>query len=248
MLKKTLAALALAASLTACHDRERIVQVPAASIDVDKPGQMTVQGQATLEVSPDCADLTITLAGNNIRPGHATKELETKKQALVAALSKLGVESSEIKVSTLSLDPVFHQNADGVWTQRVDHYQAQLTITATTRDFAKIGEILDAAATAGATTMNTQFRRSDLAELKKKVRTMALNAAKDKAKQTADTLGIKLGRIVSVAENQGGYMWSQTYFPSNAFARDAAAAVALGGSLQPLTLDVTIGYELATET
>lgn len=248
MLKKTLAALALAASLTACHDRERIVQVPAgAQIEVAKPGQMMVTGQATLEVSPDCADLTITLAGNHIRPGNATKELEGKKQALVAALNKLGVESNEIKVSTLSLDPVFHQNSEGVWTSRVDHYQAQLTITATTRDFAKIGEILDAAANAGATTMSTQFRRSDLAALKKKVRDMALNAAKDKASQTAGTLGIKLGRIVSVVENQGGYMWSQTYFPSNAVSRDAAA-VALGGTLQPLTLDVTIGYELATET
>ena len=247
MLNKTLAALALACSLTACHDRERIIQVPAGTIaEPAHPGQMTVTGQATLEVSPDCADMTITLAGNNFRPGVATKELEGKKQALVAALSKLGVEMNEIKVSTLSLDPVFHQNADGAWTTRVDHYQAQLTITATTRDFAKIGDILDAAANAGATTMNTQFRRSDLAELKKKVRDMALNAAKDKAKQTAGTLGIKLGRIVSVAENQGGYMWSQTYFPSNA-AATMDAHIALGGSLQPLTLDVTVGYELATE-
>lgn len=251
MLNKTLAALALACSLTtACHDRERIIQVPASQADVSRPGQMTVTGQATLEVSPDCADLTITLSGNNLRPGIATKELEGKKGTLVAALGKLGVEMNEIKVSTLSLQPVFHQNPDGVWTSRVDHYQAELTITATTKDFGKIGDILDAAANAGATTMNTQFRRSDLAELKKKVRDMALTAAKDKAKQTAGTLGIKLGRIVSVAENQGGYMWSATYFPSNAMAMNATrtAADALGGTLQPLTLDVTVGYELATET
>lgn len=246
MLNKTLAALALACSLTACHDR--IVQVtPTPQVEVARPGQMTVTGQATLEVSPDCADLTITLAGNNIRPGAATKELEGKKGALVASLGKLGVETGEIKVSTLSLAPVYHQNADGIWTSRVDHYQAELTITATTRDFGKIGDILDAAANAGATTMNTQFRRSDLPELKKKVRDMALTAAKDKAKQTAGTLGIKLGRIVSVAENQGGYMWSATYFPQN-MAAVQDAHVALGGTLQPLTLDVTIGYELAAET
>jgi uncharacterized protein YggE len=246
MLTKTLAALALACSLTACHDR--VVQVsPAPPVDVSRPGQMTVTAQATLEVSPDCADLTITLAGNNVRPGAATKELEGKKGALVAALGKLGVELSEIKVSTLTLRPIFRQNADGIWTSRVDHYQAELTITATTRDFGKIGDILDAAANAGATTMNTEFRRSDLPELKKKVRDMALTAAKDKAKQTAGTLGIKLGRIVSVAENQGGYMWNATYFPQNAAAVQDAH-VALGGTLQPLTLDVTIGYELATET
>ena len=73
-----------------------------------------------------------------------------------------------------------------------------------------------------------------------------LTAAKEKAAQTADTLGIKLGRIVSVAENAGGQMWSNEYFP-NAMASQAAPAT-LGGALQPLTLDVTIGYELTRET
>ena len=35
----------------------------------------------------------------------------------------------------------------------------------------------------------------------------------NKAEQTAKSLGIKLGRITSVAENAGGYTWSQEYFP-----------------------------------
>ena len=56
--------------------------------------------------------------------------------------------------------------------------------------------------------------------------------------------------IVSVAENQGGYMWSATYFPqvANVAAEARDSSVALGGSLQPLTLDVTIGFELAKQT
>jgi uncharacterized protein YggE len=109
--------------------------------------------------------------------------------------------------------------------------------------------MMDSAAAAGATSMSTAFRRSDLPELKKKVRDMALAAAKAKAEQTANTLGIKLGRITMVAENQGGYMWSSQYFPSNASASmDVSSAVALGGSLQPLTLDISISYELAKST
>ena len=49
------------------------------------------------------------------------------------------------------------------------------------------------------------------------------------------------------AENQGGYMWSAAYFPvaNAATFRDNSTAVALGGAMQPLTLDVTIGFELA---
>lgn len=249
MLKKTLAALAIATSLTACHDaRPQVIAIPQTT-PVAQPGQMTVTGQATLQVSPDCADMTITLAAESLKPGTATKELEAKKQALIAALAALGVESGDVKVSTLSLDPIYEQSPQGWATSKVRTYRAQLTVTATTRDFGKIADMLDASANAGATAMSTEFRRSDLAEQKKKVRAMALAAAKDKAAQTAAALGIKLGRITSVAENQGGYMWNATYFPQVANAVETRDAhVALGGTLQPLTLDVTIGFELPTQT
>ena len=246
MFKQTLAALVLATSLTACHDRPPQVIAMPTTAEVAKPGQMTVTGQATLEVSPDCADLTITLAAENIKPGVAAKQLEAKKLAMIASLQKIGVETSDVKLSNLQLDPVYEQSTRGWQTNRVQTYRAQITVTATTKDFSRVADIMDSAASAGATSMSTAFRRSDLAALKKRVREMALTAAKDKAKQTADALGIKLGRVVAVAENAGGMMWSHTYFPQVANSMETRdAAVALGGSLQPLTLDVTVGYELA---
>lgn len=247
MFKLSLAALVLASSLTACGDpAPHVIAMPSAA-DVERPGQMTVTGQATLEVSPDCADLTITIAADNIKPGIAAKQLEAKKLILIAQLQKIGVETADVKLSNLQLDPIYEPNREGWATLKVRTYRAQMTVTATTKDFSKIADILDTAANAGATQVGNQFRRSDLPTLKKKVRDMALAAAKDKAKQTADALGIKLGRVVSVAENQGGMMWHATYFPQVANAmemRDSSSAVVLGGSLQPLTLDVTIGFEL----
>ena len=124
----------------------------------------------------------------------------------------------------------------------------EITVTATTHQFEKIGDIMDAGATAGVTAMSTAFRRSDLAQLKKKVRDMALAAAKDKAKQTADALGIKLGRVTTVGEAANGSMWGNAYFPqvANNEVRVTSPG-ALGGTLQPLTLDITVGYELATQ-
>lgn len=250
MFKHPLAALVLASSLTACSPRApQIITVPAAAGESAKPGQMTVNGQATLEVSPDCADLTITLSVDNLRPGAAAKALEAQKQALIAGLNKIGVKAGDVKLSNLQLSPIYEPNPHGWATLKVATYRAQITVTATTKEFGNIAGIMDVAATAGASSMSSQFRRSDLPALKKQVRDLALAAARDKAKQTADALGIKLGRIVSVAENQGGMMWSHTYFPQTANVMETRdAAVTLGGSLQPLTLDVTVGYELATQT
>jgi uncharacterized protein len=257
MFKTRLATLLLTSSLagsalTACGDRApHIIQVhPESSPLEPRQGQMTVTGQATLEVSPDCADILVTISVENGKTAAAVKTLEHKKLALVAALQALGVETAQVKLSNLGLDPVYAVDGRGSATQLVRGYRASITVTATTKDFGKIGDIVEAAASSGSTSISTSFRRSDLAELKKKVRDMALKAAREKAEQTASTLGIKLGRIVSVGENAGGYMWTNQYFPSNSMAAITTqdAAVVLGGQLQPLTLDVSVGYELASET
>ena len=238
---------ALSTSLIACGRPQVIALQPAP--EVERPGQMTVTGQATLEVSPDCADLTMTLSADGAKPALATSAVDQKEHALVDALHHLGVENGDLKLSLVSLDPIYEPNPDG-WAQiKVHTYRAQITVTATTHDFGKIAALMDAGADAGATQMSSQFRNSDLPALKKKVRDMALAAAKDKAKQMADGVGIKLGRVISIGESNNGVMWNQTYFPQATanFEARSNSGITLGGTLQPLTLDVTIGYELAKE-
>lgn len=211
---------------------------------------MTVTGTATLEVSPDCADLTLTISADGVQPGLATRTLQAKEQQLIEALAKLGVERSDVKLSYLTMNPIYDPNPTG-WAQlHVHTYRAEITVTATTHQFDKIGDIMDAGANAGVTAMSTAFRRSDLSQLKKKVRDMALIAAKDKAQQTVTTLGIKLGRVITVAETPNGTMWSNAYFPQAVANTEArmASPVTLGGTLQPLTLDISIGYEFATQS
>src|SRR5213594_3535935 len=116
MLKKTLAALVLATSLTACHDRApQVIAIPAGA-EIERPGQMTVTGTATLEVSPDCADITMTLTVDNLKPGRATAGVGDEEAAVVAALKKLGLEAGDIKLSFLQLEPVYEPNPNG-WAQ-----------------------------------------------------------------------------------------------------------------------------------
>jgi uncharacterized protein YggE len=244
---KPLVLAALVTSVAACGRPPQIITLPSTA-EVEKPGQMVVNGTATLEVSPDCADLTMTLSADGARPGVATKSVQAKERDLVAALGKLGVEAADLKLSYLTLNPIYDPNPSG-WAQLSIHtYRAEITVTATTHKFDQIGAIMEAGAEAGSSSMSSQFRRSDLAELKKQVREMALTAAKAKAQQTATALGIKLGRIVSVGENVNGSMWGNAYFPQVANEmRTANAGITLGGTLQPLTLDITIGFELARE-
>ena len=59
MSKSPLACLVLASSLFGCADR--VITMPAPAPVTPTPGGMTVSGSATLEVSPDCADVTMTI-------------------------------------------------------------------------------------------------------------------------------------------------------------------------------------------
>jgi uncharacterized protein YggE len=245
--------VALSTSLAACHDRPQVIAVQGTPNDpTTHPGQMTVTGSAKLEVSPDCADLTMTVTAENARPGIATHRAQDDKAAVIAKLRELGIDSKDMKLSSLQLEPLYAPRVvDAERMPKLQGYRASITVTATTHDFAKLPAMMEAGADAGVTQMTSQFRRSDLDKLKREVRELAIAAAKAKADQTAHALGIHLGRITSVAENAGGAMWRQEYFPQmteNMVATQAAGDAALGGSLQPLALDITVGYELAGET
>jgi uncharacterized protein YggE len=227
---KTLLSLVL---LAACHDT-KVIMPSAPTTDHG----MTITGTATLDISPDCADLTMTVDSEEARPGQATQAAQAKEQSVIAALEKAGVAEKDLKLSTLQLYPVYDSR------QILRGYHAAITITATTHNFDQIASLMDLGANAGAGQMSSQFRRSDMDELKQKVRDMAIAAAKAKAQQTAKDLGIPLGRVVSVSERPGGEMWGNAYFPQN----NAVRSGGIGGELQSLTLDVTIGYELPKET
>jgi uncharacterized protein YggE len=234
-------ALGLAAApLAACSNPPQVV-VHTDDKDVVQPGQLVVTGTATLDVSPDIAELTMTITGDAMRPGAAVDEVRKKQARLIAELKKQGLAEEDLKLSMLGIDPVY---------EYIEHrsvlkgFRARITITASTTDFAKVGGLMESGANAGVTEMSSQFRRSDLAELKKKVRDSALQAARDKAKQTAIALGIELGRVTMVAEQSQSYMWTRDYFPNTYAVANNAPAAVLGGVLQPLQLDITVTYEL----
>lgn len=244
---KLLAPLVLASSLAACSERPpHVIAMPAQPSAVAQPGVMTVQGTATLEVSPDRADMTMTLTADGARAGIAADALGKKQEAVLAAMKELGLTNADIKLSHVTLNPIYREYPHHL---KLATYRAELTITVTTKKFDQLDEMMEAAANTGATSVSTQFRRSDIHELKKKVREMALRAAKEKAELSAKTLGIELGRVTSVAEVPAGYMWRSAYFPNVANnvgqAPDPDATSAIGGQSQTLTLDITIGYELA---
>jgi uncharacterized protein YggE len=218
---------------------------PAVTVVADKAsvGQgLTVTGTATLMVSPDCADLTMTITANAPRPGAAVKDAQARQVALVGALRRLGAADADITLSTVAIAP----HTEWIEQRTVPRgYDARITLTVTTRKLDQIAALMEAGADAGVTEMSSQLRRSDLESLKKKVRDQALVAARDKARQTAATLELALGRITTIAEQSPSPLYSGAYFARAANTVSAEAAPQpLAGEAQALTIDVTVTYDL----
>lgn len=208
-----------------------------------RPGTMTVTGSATLEVSPDCFDLTMEVNAEAAAPGLAVRAVQVKQAAVLGALTRVGVGGPDVRLSQLTLAPVYEQQGSGV-PPRVRGYRAEIVVTATSRKLDKIGELMDVGASAGVVQMSSAFRRSNLPELKARVRDLAIAAARAKAKQLADGAGARLGRVVSIAEGSPAPSWYGGA-TTNAIEVRSNGVAAVDGALQSLSLDVTIGYELA---
>ncbi len=239
--------IVLALALAACSSRPTPVTVACTGSDsaeaaTPKPGSMSISGTATLEIVPDTADMHITLSAELARPKAAAKAVRAKQQALETALKGLGLGTDDISLSYLSISPVYDPKSGAL----VD-YSAAITVTASTHDFDRLAELMEVAADAGATSTSTEFRVADLATLKKKVRDQAMTALKAKADQTASALGLKLGRITTVAENQGGdaWGWNGSLAVANSVNYEPRTQTGARADNQSLTLTVTATYELA---
>jgi uncharacterized protein YggE len=237
--------LALAAVLalvaTACRSEPPTVTVVA---DKGTVGQgLVVTGTATLQVSPDCADLTMTVTATAPRPGAAVEQVRARQTALVAALRRLGAADADLALSTVAIAP----RVEWIEQRSVARgYDARITITVTTRKLDQVAALMEAGADAGVTEMTSQLRRSDLETLEGKVREQALLAARDKARRTAATLELDLGRITAVSEQSPSPLYSSAYVQrvANVVSAEAAAVQSLAGEAQALTLDVTVTYDL----
>jgi uncharacterized protein YggE len=229
------AALAAAVPLAACAHPPPSIVVHASG---ERSNALTTTGSATLAVVPDCADLTLTVGTDARRPGDALAAARAREDALVAALHARGVKDTDLALSHLGVDPVYHYD-DG--RNIFDGFHAHVTVTATTRAFGQIGPLLEAAADAGVTEMSTRFRRSDLDAIRALVRARALAAAQTKAKDTAAVLGINLGRISAVSDASQSFLYSNEYFPSGG---GGGGGGGLGGEEQPLTIAVTLTYDI----
>ena len=194
---------------------------------------ITVTGNGTVNATPNRASFDFGVTTQASGAAEALSRNAQEAQAIVDALKKAGVDSSDIQTTQVSLWP--QTTSDGT---RITGYQASNSVQVTA-GIGKSGELVDAAVGAGANNVDgPNLDTADKSSLYDQALKQALGDAKGKAQAIADGAGLTLGGVARVRE--GG-----NAVPVPMFAEAKAAtgtAVPIEAGTQQIQASVTVTY------
>ncbi|WP_232663381.1 SIMPL domain-containing protein [Pseudonocardia sp. TRM90224] len=202
------------------------------------PG-INARGVGTAKGAPDIVTVDLGVSTRAPSAQAALGANNERAAALIATLKNSGVAEADIRTSQLSVNPTY---ADG---GRINGYEVNNSVTATLRDIAAAGRLIDAAGEAAgdAVRVNSlQFSIDDDSALRTQARADAVRQAQAQAKQMAEAAGVRTGVILSI--NEVVTPTPGPYWEVNAGAADQKAAVPLQPGTQELTVTVDVVYAI----
>ena len=160
---------------------------------------VSVRGEATLEVEPEQAKLTVTVRAQDKSRDRALVQLQERSSRILAAIRAFGdaVESVETTSVRLQL-----QYRDGrASRERIEGYIAQLAHTVTVVDFAVLGDVVARVADDDAAEVTGPYwslRRDS--DVYRHARVKAVTEAVTRAEQYAGALGARITGLLHLAD------------------------------------------------
>lgn len=229
-----LAGLALAVAALAGAGRPEGARSAAAQEEVPAGG-VTVTGTGSVRTVPDRASFAF---GVETQAATARAALTANSEAIekvIAALRAAGVAAADLQTAQVSLFPRTDERGSAIVG-----YTASNTVTATVRELAEAGAVVDAAVAAGANTVSgPSLTRGDTDALQRQALRAAFAAAREKATALAEASGRTLGEVTAIVE-------SGTQTPVPVAARDAIeSSVPIVPGTQSVEASVSVTFALA---
>lgn len=223
-------------------------------------GPVVAAGNTLLSVSaegksartPDLAVFTAGVTTQGKTAGEALTENAQRMTAVIASLRKGGIAERDIQTSNLSVNPVYGQPKrmpDGSYEQQdpvIIGYQATNQVSVRQRKLDQYGKVIDTLVAAGANQVNgPAFQIDNPDSAMDEARIEAMKKARARADLYAKAAGLRVVRVLSIAENGG---WAPPQ-PPMLFARAEMASApkaspVAAGELE-MTVTVNVSYELA---
>lgn len=200
---------------------------------------ISVSGTGRVVLTPDTADLRLGVNVTAATVKAARADAATRMTAVIAALKKLGIADRDIQTSSVSLQPTYDYSA-GTNPPRLTGYQFTNGLAVTIRDFDKVGDAIDNALAAGATTLDSvSFRVADETGAANQARQSAMAEAKTKAQTLATAAGVSIMGVASISETVAPIPYPVYYGAAASGAvKDVATPIQAGTSEISVTVSV----------
>jgi uncharacterized protein len=201
-----------------------------------EPPGITARATGTVVAAPDTATVVL---GVQTRDRTATGALTANNEragAVIGVLEGAGVAPADIRTSQLSVYPTTAPE-----TGRITGYEVGNQVTATLRDIAAAGAVIDQAAAAAGDAIRVQqieFSVADESAARAQARADAVRRALVQAEQLADAAGVGLGPVRSIVEVSAE---SPSPYRAEADAQRAAVPIAPGTQELQVTVEVVHG-------
>lgn len=216
---------------------------------------ITVSGQGEAFAVPDIATFSFGAQATGKDVAEAQEKVEVIIKDALTKVKALGIEDKDIQTSDYSANPKYEYtngicSPGGVCrpsTPTLVGYDVNETITVKVRKVEDAGKILGAVGGTGVTNVSgLSFTVDDRDAIEREARAEAIEDAKTKAEALAKDLDVKIVRIVSFSENNGGYpqpMYMKTEMATGG-AMDAQVAPSLPVGQNKVSSNVTITYQI----
>lgn len=215
---------------------------PSLAVDATKPDHtISVSGTGRVILAPDTADLRLGVSVQRSTVKAARADAAKAMQAVIDALKKLGIAEADIQTSSITLNPQYdYTNAN---PPRLVGYQFSNSLAITVRKLDVLGDAIDNALAAGATTLDSvQFRVDDETKAEAQARAAAMADAKAKATALASAAGVTIEGVSSISETVAPAPYPVFYGAAAGAAVDKAVGTPVQAGTNEVTVSVSVVY------
>lgn len=160
---------------------------------------ISVSGSGEVSAEPDQATVLLTVSAINKNVNSAKLEADDKYQAVLAAAKNQGVAKSEIKLSSISLNPEYQWLNN---TQTLIGTRVSRSLSITLNDINRVAPLLQELVEGGVSNIDgVQTGFKNRATLERKALLAAIADAKDKAIFLAKQFDKELGSAYTISEH-----------------------------------------------
>ncbi len=204
---------------------------------------LSVSANAEASRVPDVATISAGVVTQAVDGNAAMRQNAEQMARVMTAIKAAGIAEKDIQTSGINLSPQYRYVENEA--PKITGFQASNTVNLKVRDIARLGKVLDALAAQGSNQINGPSFEIDQPEpVYDEARLAALKKAQGRAETYATSLGLRVRRIVSISEGNGGGFRPMPMMMAQAKSMDRAESTSVSTGEPTLTVILDVVYEL----